>query len=93
VPDEYPEDEKILRQLVDPVDLEAFRNLMANAHAMGKSAAEMIREEPGLTSRPRIRQLCLEDKGKFIWAQLRRFFRNFGRTSPDHRRMHGGPFN
>jgi len=95
VPDErtYPEDEEVLRQLEDPVDVEAFKNLMANAHVRGKSAVEMVREEPGITSRPHIRQLCLRDKGKFFWAQLKKFFRSFGRTCQNHRGLYGGTFN
>ena len=64
----YPEDEVILGQLADPMDVEAFTNLMENAHREGVSAADFVREEPKRTSRKSIRKLCLKDQKRSIKA-------------------------
>tara|TARA_A100001037_G_scaffold284322_1_gene290621 strand:+ start:850 stop:1209 length:360 start_codon:yes stop_codon:yes gene_type:complete len=64
----YPEDEEILGQLEDPTDIEAFSNLMENAHREGVSAADFIRVEPKRTSRKTIRKLCLKDQRRSIKA-------------------------
>ena len=67
---EYPEDESILNALEDPVDVEAFRHLMENAHREGVSAADFIREEPKRTSRKVIRKLCLKDRKRSLRAMV-----------------------
>ena len=78
----FAEDEAVRARLADPVDVEAFTNLMAAAHRQGQSAAVMIREEPNLTSRPAIRRLCVgEHKARFLWAQLKSFFNRLGKPS------------
>jgi len=78
--EQFAEDEAVCAQLTDPLDREAFANLMAHAHQEGKSAAAMIREEPSLTSRPRIRKLCIgQHKAQFIWAQVKGFVSRFGK--------------
>jgi len=64
------EDKEILQQLTDPVDREAFLNLADNAARQGKSAVELICEEPQLTSRDAIRDLCLKRKKKGFFASL-----------------------
>ena len=64
----FPEDDKILAQLVDPTDAQAYTNLMDNAHRDGVSAADFVREEPKRTSRNAIRQLCLKDQKRSIKA-------------------------
>lgn len=68
---DYSEDDRILASLSDPVDMEAFTNLMAHAHEQGVSAADFIREEPQRTSRRAIRKLCLRDRKRSLRAQLR----------------------
>jgi hypothetical protein len=68
---DFSEDERILASLSDPVDVEAFTNLMAHAHEQGVSAADFIREEPQRTSRRAIRKLCLKDRKRSLKAQLR----------------------
>lgn len=76
----FAEDEAVRARLADPVDVEAFTNLMATAHRQGKSAAAMIREEPNLTSRPAIRGLCVgEHKARFLGTQLTGFLHRLGR--------------
>ena len=35
---DFSEDDAILAQLTDPLDIEAFSNIMENAHAQGQSA-------------------------------------------------------
>lgn len=69
-PSNYPEDDKILAQLDDPTDIEAFSNLMENAHREGLSAADLIREEPKRTSRSAIRKICLKDRKRSIRAMV-----------------------
>ena len=64
----FPEDDEILAQLVDPTDIQAYTNLMENAHRDGVSAADFVREEPKRTSRQTIRQLCLKDQKRSIRA-------------------------
>lgn len=87
--DEYPEDTEILKLLTDPVDAEAFENLMENAHGKGKSAVDLVREEPGMTSRKTIRKLCLKDKPKFFSRLIGAFFRR-GRRGADQ--LDGGAY-
>ena len=64
----YPEDDEILSHLDDPTDVEAYSNLMENAHREGVSAADFVREEPKRTSRMAIRRLCLKDQKRSIKA-------------------------
>lgn len=71
----FAEDEEILRQLTDPEDIEAFSNLMYHAHSRNQSAASFIREEPGRTSRKRIKQLCLKEKKKVLRDSLKGYFK------------------
>ena len=66
----YPEDDRILAQLEDPTDNEAFLNLMENAHREGLSAADLIREDPKRTSRAAIRKICLKDRKRSIRAMV-----------------------
>ena len=78
----FVEDEVVCAQLTDPLDVEAFANLMAHAHQEGKSAAAMIREEPNLTSRPKIRKLCIgRHKARFIWAQVKGLASRLGKPA------------
>jgi hypothetical protein len=79
---DFSEDDGILAQLTDPLDVEAFSNIMENAHTQGRSAASMIREEPKITSRERIRKLCLKDRKKVFSERVKDFFRAFGRGVP-----------
>jgi hypothetical protein len=67
---EFSEDQTIMERLTDPLDIEAFTNLIANAHDSGMSAVDFVREEPGRTSRRVIRKLCLKDKGRSLWVQI-----------------------
>ena len=67
---DFSEDDTILAQLEDPVDVEAFRNLMENAHRDGVSAADFVREDPKRTSRKAIRRLCLHDRKRSIRAMV-----------------------
>ena len=67
---DYPEDDQILALLEDPTDVEAFANMMENAHRKGKSAADFVREEPRRTSRRAIRKLCLRDRRRSIRAAV-----------------------
>ena len=67
---DYSEDERILARLVDPVDIEAFSNLMVHAHQKGMSAADFVREEPKRTSRKVIRKLCLKDRKRSWRLQI-----------------------
>jgi len=69
IPD-YTEDEHILARLSDPMDIEAFYNLMAHAHQKGMSAADFVREEPKRTSRRVIRKLCLKDRKRSLRLQI-----------------------
>ncbi len=64
----YPEDDDILSRLSDPLDAQAFENLMENAHREGVSAADFIREEPKRTSRKAIRKICLKNQRRSIKA-------------------------
>ena len=64
----FPEDEEILATLTDPTDVQAFSNLMENAHREGVSAADFVREEPKRTSRKAIRKICLKDQRRSIKA-------------------------
>ena len=73
---EYPEDDRILAHLVDPIDAEAFKNLMEHAHQQGMSAADFVREVPERTSRKAIRRLCLKDRKRTLRARLSSFARN-----------------
>ena len=78
--EEFSEDKAVRDQLTDPVDIEAFDNLMANAHKKGKSAVAMVQEEPYLTSRATIRKLCVgKHKAKTFWAQLKSFIDRLGK--------------
>jgi len=64
------EDQGILEDLSDPMDVEAFANLMANAHECGMSAADFVREDPDRTSRKTIRKLCLKNQDRSLWMQI-----------------------
>ena len=68
---DFSEDDRILASLSDPMDVEAFTNLMAHAHELGVSAANFIREEPQRTSRRAIKKLCFKDLKWSLRAQLR----------------------
>lgn len=72
---DYSEDEHILASLSDPIDIEAFSNLMAHAHQQGVSAADFIREEPRRTSRKTIRKLCLKDVKRSLRARVASVFK------------------
>lgn len=83
-PDGYSEDDRILARLMDPVDAEAFSNLMEHAHRRGMSAADFIREEPERTSRKAIRRLCLKDRRQTLRARISSIARNlWGRPAED----------
>ena len=83
-PDGYPEDDRILACLVDPVDVEAFSNLMEHAHQRGMSAADFIREVPERTSRKAIRRLCLKDRKQTMRTRLSSIAKNlWGRPAED----------
>lgn len=83
-PDGYLEDDRILARLVDPVDVEAFSNLMEHAHQRGMSAADFIREVPERTSRKAIRRLCLKDRKQTMRTRLSSIARNlWGRPAED----------
>ena len=73
---DYIEDDTILAGLSDPVDAEAFSNLMAHAHSQGMSAADFIREEPRRTSRKAIRKRCLKDRRRSLWVRIASTFRS-----------------
>lgn len=83
-PHEYLEDDRIMARLEDPVDAEAFSNLMEHAHQRGMSAADFIREVPERTSRKAIRRLCLKDRKQTLRARLSSIARNlWGRPAED----------
>ncbi|MDE2998600.1 MAG: hypothetical protein OXU79_05905 [Gemmatimonadota bacterium] len=83
-PDGYSEDDRILARLIDPVDAEAFSNLMEHAHKRGMSAADFIREVPERTSRKAIRRLCLKDRKQTLRARFSSIARNlWGRPAED----------
>jgi len=73
--EEFAEDEIVLNQLTDPVDIEAFKNLMEHAHSLGQSAASFVREESERTSRSEVRKLCRKDKKKVFRDSVRSYFR------------------
>ena len=73
---DYSEDERILASLNDPVDIEAFSNLMVHAHEKGMSAADFVREEPKRTSRRAIRKLCLRNRKQSFRVQIRSVLKN-----------------
>ena len=78
----FSEDEAVRDRLTDPVDIEAFANLVACARQKGKSAVALIQEEPNLTSRPQIRKLCVgQHKARFIWTQLRSLLNRMGKPT------------
>ena len=81
--DEHPADKEVLAQLRDPLDVEAFRNLMENAATRDQSAVDLVRAQPGVTSRKQIRRLCLKDKRRFF-AKLLGAFLRAGRGGPEH---------
>ena len=68
---DFSEDERILASLSDPLDVEAFTNLMAHAHELGMSAADFVREEPQRTSRRTIKKLCLKNWRRSLRAQVK----------------------
>lgn len=76
-----PEDREVLDALTDPADVEAFRNIIDNARAQGKTGVELVREEPAHTSRKAIRKLCLKDRWGFVSTLFRRLFGGRGRHS------------
>ncbi len=83
-PDGYLEDDRILARLEDPVDAEAFSNLMEHAHRQGMSAADFVREVPERTSRKAIRRLCLKDRKQTLRARFSSVARNlWGRPAED----------
>ena len=63
---DFSEDDRILADLTDRADIEAFTNLMEHAHEQGLSAADFVREEPKRTSRKRIRKLCLKNRKRSL---------------------------
>jgi hypothetical protein len=73
----FPEDDEILAQLVDPTDVQAYTNLMENAHRDAVSAADFVREEPKRTSRKAIRLLCLKDQKRSIRAIVSSVVKSF----------------
>lgn len=79
----YPEDDEILAQLQDPLDVEAFTNLMENAHREGVSAADFIREEPKRTSRKVIVKLCLKDRKRSFKAVVSSVVRSLWDKPPE----------
>lgn len=79
---DFSEDDAILAQLTDSLDIEAFSNIMENAHAQGQSGASMIREEPEITSRQRVRKLCLKDKKRVFSVWVKGFLKKLGRGIP-----------
>ncbi|MDA0747674.1 MAG: hypothetical protein O2954_14220 [bacterium] len=66
----FSEDDEILSRLTDPVDIEAFSNLMQYAHEQGISATDFVREEPKRTSRKAIQKLCLKNRKRSLRAQI-----------------------
>ena len=82
-PGSYDEDESILARLGDPVDIEAFGNLMSNAHKRGMSAADFVREDPRVTSRRTIRKLCLKNRKRSFTVQVRSMFRRLWAPPPN----------
>ena len=68
---DFSEDDRILADLTDDTDIEAFGNLMVHAHDQGVSAADFVREEPRRTSRTRIRKLCLQNRKRSFQVMLR----------------------
>ena len=74
-----PEDKDILEALTDSEDREAFRNIIDNAQAMGKTGAELVREDPAHTSRKAIRKLCLNDRWGFLSALFRSVFGEYAK--------------
>ena len=84
IPD-FSEDEHILDALDDPLDVEAFTNLMGHAHQQGKTAADFVREDPARTSRHAIRKLCLSDRPRSLWTQIKAT----ARRTPTTRRKAG----
>ena len=79
----FPEDDEILAQLDDPMDVEAFSNLMDNAHQDKVSAADFIREEPKRTSRRAIRHLCLKDQKRSLKAVVSSVVRSLWDRPPE----------
>ncbi len=73
---DYSEDKRILASLSDPIDVEAFFNLMDHAHQQGISAADFVREEPKRTSRKAIRKLCLKDRKRSLRALMASIFKS-----------------
>ena len=63
---DFSEDDRILSNLTDGADIEAFTNLMEHAHEQGISVADFVREEPKRTSRKRIRKLCLKNSKRSL---------------------------
>lgn len=80
----YPEDDEILSQLDDPMDLEAFANLMENAHRESVSAADFVREEPKRTSRKTIRRICLKDRKRSLKAVVSSVVRSLWDRPPEN---------
>jgi hypothetical protein len=73
---DFSEDEQILGVLSDPLDVEAFGNLMAHAHDQGMSAADFVREEPKRTSRRAIQKLCLRNRKRSLRLQVSSVLKN-----------------
>ena len=69
-----PEDRDVLDALEDPEDVEAFKNIVDNARARGKTGVELVRENPQHTSRKAVRKLCTKDKMGFLAALFRSLF-------------------
>jgi hypothetical protein len=64
----FSEDDQILSSLTDPEDVQAFENLIENAHRERISAADFVREEPKRTYRKAIRRTCLKSQKRSIKA-------------------------
>ena len=73
---DFSEDGQIFEKLNDPLDIEAFSNLMTHAHQLGISAADFVREEPKRTSRKNIQKLCLKDRKRSLRAQISLIIKN-----------------
>lgn len=92
---DFVEDAEILERLSDPLDIEAFSNLMVYAHEEGVSAADFVREEPDRTSRRTIRKLCLKNHSRSLWVQISSSLKNLWKvpaTDAVGHPMQGGLF-
>lgn len=75
------EDREVLAALSDPLDIEAFRNIIDSARAQDKTGVELVREDPAHTSRRGVRRACLKNKWAFLAAMFRSVFRTSRHTT------------